>query len=243
MKFLRLLILPAIFVFSCGESKSNDTAETTNGIHKMVVKDVLHVSEYSYLRVDENGTEKWLAAPLGQVEIDKTYYYEDAMEMKNFESKELGRTFETIYFVNGIRTTENADSKVPSMSQPANPHSTTAEAQNQGRPAVEKKAVAIEGDENTISIAELFGNREQYNNKTVRIKGEVTKYNPAIMNTNWVHLQDGTDFNGEYDLTVTTSEEVVVGDVVIMEGVVVLDKDFGAGYYYATMVEEGKVIR
>ena len=80
-----------------------------------------------------------------------------------------------------------------------------------------------------------------YNNKTVRIKGKVVKYNPAIMNVNWLHIQDGTDFNGEFDLTVTTKAEVNVNDIVIIEGTVALNKDFGAGYTYAIIVENASI--
>ena len=88
-----------------------------------------------------------------------------------------------------------------------------------------------------MSMAELFKNKDQYNNKVVRLRGQVTKYNPGIMNINWLHIQDGSEFNGEFDLTVTTTAAVQIGDVVTVEGKVTLNKDFGAGYFTVLLLK------
>ena len=58
------------------------------------------------------------------------------------------------------------------------------------------------------------------------------------MNKNWVHLQDGTKDGDNFDLVITTLDAVNTGDVVIFEGVVTLDKDFGSGYFYEVIVED-----
>jgi hypothetical protein len=76
----------------------------------------------------------------------------------------------------------------------------------------------------------------------VKITGRVTKYNPSIMGKNWVHLQDGSEFEGGYDLTVTTDTVVEVGETVTFEGKIALDKDFGYGYFYSVLLEEGKIL-
>ena len=110
------------------------------------------------------------------------------------------------------------------------------------KPIIEKMEITIEATGTSISISELFKNKEKYNNTIVKIKGEVTKFNPAIMNTNWVHIQDGTEFNGKFDLTVTTTETLQIGDIVILEGKVTLNKDFGAGYLYAVIIENAAFI-
>ena len=57
------------------------------------------------------------------------------------------------------------------------------------------------------------------------------------MDRNWVHLKDGTSHSGKSDLTFTTLEEVKVGDIVILEGTVALEKEYGAGYIYPLIVE------
>ncbi len=57
------------------------------------------------------------------------------------------------------------------------------------------------------------------------------------MDRNWVHLKDGSSYDGKSDLTFTTKEEVNIGDIVIFEGTVSLNKDFGAGYIYSLIIE------
>jgi hypothetical protein len=61
------------------------------------------------------------------------------------------------------------------------------------------------------------------------------------MDTNWLHLQDGSGAAGTSDLAVTTDATAKVGDVVTVTGTLALDKDFGAGYKYALIIENAKV--
>ena len=63
------------------------------------------------------------------------------------------------------------------------------------------------------------------------------------MHRNWAHIQDGTKSGEQFDLTVTTMENVKVGDVVIFEGTVSLKKDFGAGYFYEVIVENARLVK
>jgi len=150
--------------------------------------------------------------------------------MKNFESKDLQRTFETLYFVDRLA----GDESLPSATQPS------AAMPHQAKPAIEKKELSIEPAKGGISIGELFSNRDSYAGKTVLIKGQVTKINRAIMGKNWVHLQDGTSGSGSFDLTITTQDEAAVGDVATFEGTIALNKDFGSGYSYEVLMEEAK---
>jgi len=88
-----------------------------------------------------------------------------------------------------------------------------------------------------ISIAELRENKEKYNNAIVKLSGQVTKYNPNILNINWVRIQDGTEFDGKKYIAMTTSSEVKTGDTISVEGKVSLDKDLGRGYVYDILIE------
>ena len=62
------------------------------------------------------------------------------------------------------------------------------------------------------------------------------------MGRNWIHIQDGTSSNGQYDLLVTSNENAKTGDIIVVEGKVATNKDFGAGYKYSVMLEGGKII-
>jgi aspartyl/asparaginyl-tRNA synthetase len=102
---------------------------------------------------------------------------------------------------------------------------------------------SVEAKTYEISIEELIKNKEKYNNQTVRLKGEVSKYNSHIMNVNWIHIKDGTSFNGKSDVTATSTTEVKLGDTISIEGKVTLDKNFGSGYIYDILIENATVIK
>jgi hypothetical protein len=231
-------LLVALVLLSCNDSKKYNVSEGPE-THQVIAKEVFHVKGYSYVRALEDGEEIWIAAPTTTVVIDGMYYFGKTMEINNFESKELNKKFETIYFIEKLSTSIE-DITLPIAT---NPHSANGASDESTKPVIEKMEVNVEASANTISIAELFENKEKYNNTIVRLKAEVTKFNPAIMNTNWLHVQDGTDFNGEFDLTVTTPETVVIGDVITFEGKVTLNKDFGAGYVYAIIIEDAEFIK
>ena len=106
-----------------------------------------------------------------------------------------------------------------------------------------KADIRIEPCSGCITIGKLFANKKSYSGKKIKVKGVVTKVNEAIMEKNWVHIQDGTDSEGEFDLTITTTRSVSVGDTVTFEGVIALDKDFGYGYFYNILMEDGDILK
>jgi hypothetical protein len=111
-----------------------------------------------------------------------------------------------------------------------------------GQVTAEKLNVVVEPCQGCITIARILENKKSFSGKTVKVKGQVTKFNPAIMGKNWVHIQDGTEFQGGFDLTITTDIQVSVGETITIEGKIVLDKDFGYGYVYGVLMEEGKPV-
>jgi len=165
-----------------------------------------------------------------EVQEGETYFWSVGSEMNNFTSNELNRTFESIFFV------QDFTNQPITKSSQSNPVPVT------GRPQTpERKGIEVPKAEDGITIAELYKNRSSWAGKTVKIRGEVVKFSSGIMGRNWVHLQDGTKEAGNYDLTVTTNAFVNTGEVVMFEGIVSLDKDFGAGYYYEVIVEDASV--
>lgn len=103
----------------------------------------------------------------------------------------------------------------------------------------EKITANINPCEGCIKISDLFSGKKSYEGKVIRITGQVTKFNAGIMGKNWIHIQDGSEFEGEYDLTVTTAVDATVGDTITIEGKIALDKDFGYGYFYKVIMEDG----
>ena len=91
------------------------------------------------------------------------------------------------------------------------------------------------------TVQEVYQEKAKLNGKRVTLRGKVVKYNEAIMGKNWLHLRDGTGKDPTDDLTVTTQAKAKVGDTVLVEGTVTLDKDLGAGYKYDVIIEDAKV--
>jgi len=91
------------------------------------------------------------------------------------------------------------------------------------------------------TVQEVYQEKDKLKGKPVTLRGKVVKYNEAIMGKNWLHLRDGTGKEPANDLTVTTQAKVKVGATVLVEGIVTLDKDLGAGYNYDVIIEDAKV--
>ncbi|MBK8501801.1 MAG: hypothetical protein IPL46_06085 [Saprospiraceae bacterium] len=195
-------------------------------IHEVVVNDFMDASRYTYLNVTEGENTFWIAIPYSEVEKGKTYYYRGGVLMNNFESKEHNRVFETLYLVSGV-------SKTPSLDGFA----------SASMPAVEDEVPRV-GKVNPIaggtSFSELFSRPSDYNDKSIIVTGQCVKVNRNIMGKNWIHLQDGSKdaSDNNLDLTISTMEEVNIGDVVTFEGKIATNRDFGAGYRYDLIMEE-----
>jgi len=248
----RFILIPSLitilFFGACNSSSSPEYAESNSDAHEVVVKEVMQVSEYTYLRVTENNTEQWLAVPKTEAKVGETYYFQKGMVMNDFPSKELGRTFESIVFVDALyndpvamRNAGNTPNEMGGMQSGAmspDPHG-QATTGAMPKPVIEKVEVDVQPASGGITIAQLYEKKDSYANKTVVVRGQVTKVNNGIMGRNWVHLQDGTQFKDYMDLTVTTSETFTVGLQVTFEGKIALNKDFGYGYSYELLMEEG----
>jgi hypothetical protein len=58
---------------------------------------------YTYISLEKNGKKTWVAIPETAVKVGQTITCQPGMEMKNFTSKTLKRSFESIVFSAGLR--------------------------------------------------------------------------------------------------------------------------------------------
>jgi len=232
-----IMAVALMILTSCGNSGDTGVKLAPNA-HKVKAEEVIQTDRYTYIRVSSEDTEYWIATNRMEVKEGAVYYWSVGYEMKEFTSKDLKRTFRSIYFVEDFTDQPITADRPPT----APPQEMTPSGSMAGRQQMpEKPGIKVEKAEGGITIGELYGNSTAYSGKKVKIRGEVVKYSPGIMNRNWVHLQDGTRSGDHYDLTFTTLAEVQVGNVVILEGTVALNKDFGAGYVYDVIVEESEL--
>lgn len=227
-----LLVIVSI-AFSCKDSgnyqpiNSENNSNKKTEMHKVIAKEVQNAGKYTYIKVSENNEEFWIAIPKSDIEIDKTYFYSSGMKMVDFKSKELDKVFEEVWFIDALynKDPEKLKSEKAQKSIALDP------------------VEIIEQAKNGTSIENLLKHSETFLNKDVVIKGKVVKVNRNILDRNWVHLKDGTTFNSKTEITITTLDTARVGDIVTFMGQVTLGKDFGYGYVYPILIENGKLIK
>jgi hypothetical protein len=193
----------------------------------------IDAAPYSYLKIKSAKGEVWAAVPETKLEkgADVTVY--NPMQMENFESKTLKRKFDVVFF----GTTE-APAASPS---PAAQHATAAKGPADAPDVKVDKATGPEAR----TVAEIHAQKMELKEKPVAIHGKVVKFTSEVMSKNWIHLRDGSGdaSKGDNDITVTTQGTAKVGDVILVKGIVRVNKDFGSGYTYGVIVEDAKIVK
>ena len=195
------------------------------------VVETMSTAGYTYVLVDDGSRQAWAAAPQFDVSVGDTVNVPPGQEMPEYHSNSLDRTFESVFFVPSISV---GDAEAPAGEMPAGHPDTTPDSADISFDGIVKA-------EDGLTVADLFRDRENLAGKEVSIRGKCVKFSPAIMGTNWIHLQDGTDHEGANDLTVTSAAAATKGDTILVTGVVTVDKDFGAGYRYDLIIEDAQV--
>jgi hypothetical protein len=214
------------------------------------VLETMDAGGYTYLRLDTAGGGAWAAVEQSKVKKGARVTVVASVAMDGFESRTLGRRFDRIVFGSleapgapgGHGAAAKPASVAPAMAAAlAAQHASVASGPADVGPIQVGKANPPDGR----TVAEVFAQRALLDAKPVAVRGKVVKFLPGIMGRNWLHLRDGTGSPAgkDHDLTVTTSQTVTVGDVVLVRGTVRKDLDFGAGYAYAVLVEEAKLSR
>lgn len=256
LTLLLLLLVPAATFAMPGMSKTADGKVITG-----TIKETMNASGYTYMLVDSNGAESWVAIPETMVKTGDTVNYFEGMEMKDFTSKTLNRSFGTIFFSPGLASEKNVAAPSTESSDNDSFASAVKAERSEQAPAAINDTQASGGSAGAIvpfteisvekaagpngyTVSELFAQAKELNGKIVKIRGKVVKVSPAIMGRNWVHLQDGSGnpMQNSHDLVVTTNETVDLDTTVTFEGTITANKDFGAGYKYDAIVEKAVII-
>ncbi len=102
---LALLATPAFASDTATEGKNNVPAPEMGLDGKPIkgkVLETMNAAGYTYINLETSQGKIWVAVPQAKVEVGKEVTAMPGMVMANFESKTLGRTFETIVFSSGI---------------------------------------------------------------------------------------------------------------------------------------------
>jgi len=142
------------------------TSQAAVNRHTVKVEEAIHAKSYTYLRVREGEQEYWIATAKQPIEAGMTLYYDQGMEMKDFASKELDRTFESIWFVGKM------SGKSSRSLQNNSPAATGSSVQ-----VVADKSISVEKVPGGLNIQELYTDMAKYEGEIVSIRGKVTKFN------------------------------------------------------------------
>ncbi len=181
--------------------------------HTGVVLETMTGGGYTYMHIEEGGKRFWIAGPQAEISKGSRVGFSEQVWMTNFESKALKRTFGKLLFVSGVQVASSASDSPAAGS-----------------------ASEVAG---TYTVEELFSKRDELNGRLVKVRGNVIKVSKAIMGRTWVHIQDGTAYEGSNKMVFTSrNDSAVVGSVVDAQGRLETNKDFGFGYFYPVIVED-----
>ena len=258
MRRLSVVLLVTLAVAGCKKKEPAPPqqaagAQAPNAAPTAVIKgkivERLDADPYSYLKLQTDSGEAWVAVPKTDKGPGSEVTVSGAMPMSQFESKTLKRKFELVYFgtlgePGAAPAAPAPGAGAPEGAPPANMAAQHAAAA--AGPAADVGSVKVPkasgADAKTVS--EVYAQRAALKEKGVTVRGKVVKFNEGIMGRNWLHIRDGSGSAGkDNDLTVTTADKAAVGDVVVVKGKVQVDKDFGAGYSYPVIVEDAKLAK
>jgi len=239
----KYLIVALALLLAVGAGCKNDVQTSdTAGEQPQIIKsdagysgtvaETMDASGYTYVLIDTGSEKLWVAGPRTALKVGDEVFVPEGSPIANFESKTLGRTFENIIFASAI-VSGNADQAFEAGG--------SAAAQATPTVQVVTDFSDITKAEGGKTVAEIFGERKELNEQSIKVRGKVVKYMSGIMGKNWLHVKDGTGAPGTDDLVVTTLASAKVGDKVLVSGKVAADKDFGSGYRYDVIVEDAEV--
>ena len=217
-----LYLLFFTILLLCCQAAAAD-ANTYSG----AVIETMNSGGYTYVRIDTGKEKVWAAGPKTAIKVGDKVTITKQMPMANYHSNSMNRDFDVLYFVGGF-----AGQDIGSPHNLAHAHASAGKQVAAGPVPNIKKA------EGGKSIAEIIAQQKQLADKHVKVRGKVVKYNPNIMGKDWIHIRDSS--TGK-DLTITGQADVKLGDVILADGKIVLNKDFGYGYVYEIMLEDARV--
>ena len=229
MKSIRTFFLVCTFLVYAPYISAAESGAGTG-----TVAETMTSGGYVYIKLEEQGI--WIAANSFAVSNGDQIQYGGGMEMNNFHSKSLDRTFESIYFVQNASRVGGAD--VTGSSAMMQAHANTEMSAGRLASVAAPAAGEIEPLEGGKTIAAILAESAELNGQLVGLSARVIKINKAIMGKNWITLQDGTGTDPENKILATSQEVVSPGDVVVAKGTVVTDVDLGVGYKYKVLLEE-----
>jgi len=232
MNVVKIISLAIAFLLFASASSASEFLSGTG-----TVVETMDSAGYTYVLLEEDG--RWIAGKQLEVLPGEMVRYENAVEMGEFHSRSLDRTFEQIAFSQRL---ELVNPRIRSDHADSNAMAIVGEQLGITK-STDTVTVAPEAGE----IAPLDGGKtidairteyQQLHDQQVAVRAKVMKVSKNILGKNWITLQDGTGSAPGNKLLATSAELVEIGDLVTAKGVIKTDVDLGSGYKYKVVMEE-----
>ena len=221
------------------------------GMSKMfegTVEEVIHAGRHIYVRVQTGEELVWIAVADFDGKPGDKVIVPQGVPVADLHSKELKRTFKMIFFVGGIRRLENNAESSEKLKLPQG-HLTTAPAENRMmHPSIEDFSTGpavdigkVEKAEGGKTVFDIISERKNLAGQYILVRAKVTRFTPDIMGKNWIRVRDGSGDQGQNELVVTTDDTTRIGDVILIRGIVSVDRNFGFGKIYQVIVENAQI--
>lgn len=229
--FSSLLVIGGLSNETIAASENASSADKNAGQHSGVFSgeliEMFNSGGYTYAHLKTDNGSVWAAGPKTSINKSDKVSFIGKVAMIDFYSKSLDRKFANIYFVdayiiNGVSTSTMA----------IDPHKKINKKEQVA--ALKPFAKAKNGQ----TVNDILKNKDKLAGKTVKIRGQVSKYTTSVMGKNWLHIRDSSS---DQDITITTDASAQLNDIVIAEGLLVLNKDYSYGYVYEVLIEDAKV--
>jgi len=245
MSLLKLTLITLLSTFIYAAEPGHDQAKAEpQGIYYGTILDIKDAMGYKYLKVNESGKEIWIAIAKAPVTVGDKIGYDKATLMPNFKSKSLNKTFKEIFFVSDLylpKKVQKPKSMKEMLDIDAKQQISHTDMEKWMSPVEEKDQTKAFVKKDTYTIEEIHLWRENLEGQDITIEASISKVSHEIMELDWVHLNDGTgnEEKRTNDLVLTAKNTTIkAGDKVIAKGKVVVNKDFGFGYFYKVIIQD-----
>ena len=111
---------------------------------KGTVVETMNSGGYTYLNIANNGQKRWVAIPQMKIKVGQEVEIAPGVEMGQYASKSLGRTFDSIYFSRGLAGNPGElPHSPPAATQMGKPAVKQSPPPGHGMPASEKKVTPL----------------------------------------------------------------------------------------------------
>ncbi len=202
-------------------------------IHTAKVIESQFAGIYTYIKVDENNKQYWIAVTKTDVKVGDSIKFKEQIVMKNFKSTALKKTFDEVMFADlankeGVYGADNIHGIHGNMIKKRLQTAPKPDVKfNDGLVTSDEKAIAV------TKISELYANKDKYKNKNVTIQGRALEVSNKVMGNTWIKIYDGSD--SVIFRSPNEDEKIAVGSKVEATATINTDVDFGHGFKYQVL--------